>query len=160
MRLLSILIALAVTASDLNASITGAQTDDNSVLLTAPEPPLPSAASDVDAHTSAVEPVAQPPEIIPDGAGEPIFAPPPTTVEVPRKRVYRRVRHRPRITPPGAYDGSYNFYNDPHAVHYWSPSLPYYDPTYGYNSFRPLPPKSRHYRGPANPHNTGWGISF
>lgn len=160
MRRLPVHFALVLVASGLTAAIARAQTDDNEMLLTAPEPPMPSAVSDVDFATAAGESVAQPPVVMPEAAGELIFAPPPTTFEVPHKRVYRRVRRRPRITPPGAYDGYYNFYNDPHPVDYWSPNLPYYDPTYGYNSFRPLPPKSRHYRGPANPHNTGWGISF
>ena len=145
MRLLPVLIALVLPASGLSGSIARAQTDHHEMLPNATEPSLPSPADDVDGHSAV---------------GEPIFAPPPPTNEVHHERVYRQVRHRPRITPPGAYDGYYNFYDDPHAVHYWSPNLPYYDPTYGYNSFRPLPPKSRHYRGPANPHNTGWGISF
>ena len=158
MRLTSVIIALVIGTFGLTTSIAQAQTDDNETLPTPLEPTMSSVLSD--GAAAAGESAAQPPVLMPETAGEPIFAPPPTTVEVPRRRVYRRVRRRPRITPPGTYDGYYNFYNDPHPVHYWSPNLPYYDPMHGYNSFRPLPPKSRHYRGPANPHNTGWGISF
>jgi hypothetical protein len=156
MRLVPLLIALVLAASDSTSSIARAQTHDYEMLPPQLQPPMPSAVGDV----VAGEPVSQPPALMPDEAAEPIFAPPHTTVEAPPRHVYRRVRPRPRITPPGAYDGYYNYYDDPHTVHYWSPNLPYYDPTYGYNSYRPLPPKSRHYRGPANPHNTGWGISY
>ena len=115
------------------------------VLITGLTPSSARAQSD---DHEPLSPALETSESISERAGEPIFAPPSMTDEAPRRRVYCRVRQR------------YNFYNDPHPVQYWSPNLPYYDPVHGYNSFRPLPPKSRHYRGPANPHNTGWGISY